>query len=47
VVIGRDHEVLPAPAPDTPLRANDRLGLIGEEKSLETATALVTNPSPA
>jgi monovalent cation:H+ antiporter-2, CPA2 family len=47
VAIVRDHEVLPAPAPDTPLRANDRLGLIGEEKSLETATALVTNPSPA
>jgi K+/H+ antiporter YhaU regulatory subunit KhtT len=43
----RDHEVLPAPSPDTPLRANDRLGLMGEEKSLETAAALVTSASTA
>ena len=47
VAILRDHTLLPAPSPDTPLRANDRLGLIGEEKSLETAAALVTSPSPA
>jgi CPA2 family monovalent cation:H+ antiporter-2 len=44
VAILRDHEVLPSPSPDTRLAGNDRLGLMGEEKSLEAAAALVTSP---
>ena len=44
VAILRDHQLLPAPAPDTALRAHDRLGLIGEEASLDAAVALVSPP---